>query len=152
MFLYLFFALDTCLQVQADWSYNEVDVFPRVFHILGPQDDSGAFCGRHLPFHFDHLPTQPSPIFFYFSKFAGIKKQKIPAYHVFRKYRLKTIYSGTNFSSFLDFRLILSITAQCSVNLCGRTKCLGAMERYSNTEYYKLTIFPKAHFPELRFP
>jgi hypothetical protein len=43
---------------------------------------------------------------------AGIKIQKIWAYHVFRKYRLKTIYSGTNFSSFLDFRLILSITAQ----------------------------------------
>jgi hypothetical protein len=34
------------------------------------------------------------------------------AYHVFQKYRLKTVYSGTNFSSFPDFRLILSITAQ----------------------------------------
>jgi hypothetical protein len=34
------------------------------------------------------------------------------AYHVFRKYRLKSIYSGTNFLSFLDFRFILSITAQ----------------------------------------
>jgi hypothetical protein len=33
-------------------------------------------------------------------------------YYDFRKYRLKIIYSGTNFSSFLDFRLILSITAQ----------------------------------------
>jgi hypothetical protein len=43
---------------------------------------------------------------------AGIKKQKISAYHVFRKHRHKTIYSGTNFSSFLDVRLILSVTAQ----------------------------------------
>jgi hypothetical protein len=40
------------------------------------------------------------------------ENKKISAYHVFRKYRLKTIYSGTNFSSFLDFRLILFITAQ----------------------------------------
>jgi hypothetical protein len=47
-----------------------------------------------------------------FCKFAGIEKQKISAYLVFRKYCLKTIYSGTNFSSFLDFRLIFSITAQ----------------------------------------
>jgi hypothetical protein len=38
--------------------------------------------------------------------------KKILAFHVFRKYRLKTIYGGTNFSSFLNFRLILSITAQ----------------------------------------
>jgi hypothetical protein len=38
--------------------------------------------------------------------FVGIKKQKISAYHVFRKYRLKTFYSGTNFSSLLNFRLI----------------------------------------------
>jgi hypothetical protein len=41
-----------------------------------------------------------------------MKKQNISEYHSFRKYRLKTIYNGTNFSSFLDFRLILSITAQ----------------------------------------
>jgi hypothetical protein len=40
------------------------------------------------------------------------QKQKICVIHAFRKYRLKTIYSGTNFSSFLDFRVILSITAQ----------------------------------------
>jgi hypothetical protein len=42
------------------------------------------------------------------------KKQKMSVSlytHVFRKYHLKTIYSGTSFSSFLDFRLILSITA-----------------------------------------
>jgi hypothetical protein len=38
-------------------------------------------------------------------------KKKIWAYHVFRKYRLK-LFIGTKFSSFLDFRLILSITAQ----------------------------------------
>jgi hypothetical protein len=46
--------------------------------------------------------------------FVGIKKQKMSAFLVFRKYRLKTIYSGTNFSSILDFRLILihSITPQ----------------------------------------
>jgi hypothetical protein len=43
--------------------------------------------------------------------FVGIKKQKISEYHVFRKYRLNIIYSDTNFSSFLDFRVILSITA-----------------------------------------
>jgi hypothetical protein len=41
-----------------------------------------------------------------------LQKPKISAYHVFRKYRLKTIYSGTNFLSFLDFPLILSITTQ----------------------------------------
>jgi hypothetical protein len=40
------------------------------------------------------------------------KKTKKSAQYVFRKYRLKTIYSGTNFSRFLDFRLILSITTQ----------------------------------------
>jgi hypothetical protein len=34
------------------------------------------------------------------------------ALHDFLKYRLKTIYSGAKFSSFLDFRLLLSITAQ----------------------------------------
>jgi hypothetical protein len=38
-----------------------------------------------------------------------MRKQKIPTYHVFRRYRLKTIYSGTNF---FDFQIILSITAQ----------------------------------------
>jgi hypothetical protein len=48
----------------------------------------------------------------FFCTFTGIKKQIISAYHVFRKYRLKTIHSGTNFPSFLDFRLLLSITAQ----------------------------------------
>jgi hypothetical protein len=49
---------------------------------------------------------------FFFCTFDGIKIQTISAYHVFRKYRLKNIYSGTNFSIFFDFRLILSITAQ----------------------------------------
>jgi hypothetical protein len=44
-----------------------------------------------------------------FCKFAGIIKQKISAYHIFLKYRLITIYSGTNFSSFLDFRLIQQV-------------------------------------------
>jgi hypothetical protein len=55
--------------------------------------------------------TWPSPILILFCTFAGIKKQKISAYHIFRKYRFKIIY-GTNFSSFLDFRVIHSITAQ----------------------------------------
>jgi hypothetical protein len=41
-----------------------------------------------------------------------IKKQKITAYHVFGKYRLKTIYGG-------------------------RTKCLDALERYFNREYFE---------------
>jgi hypothetical protein len=49
---------------------------------------------------------------FFFCTFAGIKKQKTSASLVFQKYRLKTIYSGTNFSIFLDLRVILSITAQ----------------------------------------
>jgi hypothetical protein len=56
--------------------------------------------------------TWPSPILIFFCTFAGIRKLAIPAYHVFRKNRLKTIYSGTHFSSFLDFRLIFSITTQ----------------------------------------
>jgi hypothetical protein len=66
--------------------------------------------GKHCDFS-----TSPSPILTFFFTFAGIKKQKISACHVFRKYRLKTIknyYSGTHFLSLLDFRLILSITAQ----------------------------------------
>jgi hypothetical protein len=65
-----------------------------------------------VPFQYDHLQTKPSPILIFFCTFAGIKKQKISALHVFQKYTQKTIYSGINFSSFLDFRLILSITAQ----------------------------------------
>jgi hypothetical protein len=40
------------------------------------------------------------------------KKNKISAYHVFRKYHVKTIYSGSNFSNFRDFRLILSQLSQ----------------------------------------
>jgi hypothetical protein len=71
----------------------------------------------------------------FFCTFAGIKKQKISAYHVFCKYRLKTIYSGTNFSSFLDFRPYTFY--HNSVNFCGRTKCLGSLERFFNRKYYK---------------
>jgi hypothetical protein len=41
-----------------------------------------------------------------FLHFCWHKKQKIYAYQVFQKYRLKNIYSGTN------IRVILSITAQ----------------------------------------
>jgi hypothetical protein len=74
---------------------------------------SGEFINfSHVPFHFDHLSTQPTPILIFFCTFAGIKKQKLSAYHVFRKYPHKIIYSGTNFSSFFDCRLILSITVQ----------------------------------------
>jgi hypothetical protein len=59
----------------------------------------------------------------FFCTFGAIKKpKKIWAYHIFRKYPLKTIYSGTNFSSFLDFRLILSITAQ-SIFAVKRSAC-----------------------------
>jgi hypothetical protein len=63
----------------------------------------------NLMFHFYHLSTQPSDLNFFLLICWHLKTT---AYHVFRKYRLKTIYIGTNFSSFLDFRLILSITAQ----------------------------------------
>jgi hypothetical protein len=64
-------------------------------------------------FHFNTITSQLNLLrSSFFCTFAGIKKQKISAYYVFRKYRLKIIYSGTNFSSFLDVRLILSITAQ----------------------------------------
>jgi hypothetical protein len=78
----------------------------------------------HVPCQNDQLSTQPSPILNYFCTFAGIKKQKISAYHVFQKYRLKTIYSGTNFSSYTSYH--------SSVNFCGRTKCLGSLEGYFN--------------------
>jgi hypothetical protein len=50
-------------------------------------------------------------------------KKNIWAYYFFRKYRLKTIYSGTNFSSFLGFRFYHS-----SVNFCDRTNCLDSLE------------------------
>jgi hypothetical protein len=53
-----------------------------------------------------------SDLNFFCTCLLALKKQKISAFHVIQKYRLKTIYSGTNFSSLLDFRLILSITAQ----------------------------------------
>jgi hypothetical protein len=81
--------------------------------------------------------TWPSPINF-FCTFADRKKQKIYAYYVFRNYRLKNIYSGTNFSRFLDSRLILLIT-HSSVKFCGRTQCLGRLERYFNRENLKKT-------------
>jgi hypothetical protein len=63
----------------------------------------------YVPFQFDHLNSTFSNIIF-FCTFAGMNKQKISAYHVFRKYRLITIYSGTNLSRFLVSRLLLSIT------------------------------------------
>jgi hypothetical protein len=63
----------------------------------------------------------------FFCMFAGIKKQKIWAYYVFRKNRLKTIYSGTNFSSYTFYHSL--------VNFCSRTKCLGLMERYLKSEF-----------------
>jgi hypothetical protein len=63
----------------------------------------------HVPFHFDHLPTQPSPILF-FVQVCCHKKQKI--YLDFRKYHFKTIHSGSNFLRSLDSRVVLSVTAQ----------------------------------------
>jgi hypothetical protein len=74
--------------------------------------------------------------FYFFCTFAGLKKQKIWAFLVFRKYRLKTIYSGTNFSSFLDFRVISQLY-HSSVNFCGKTKCLTLLERYFNRKFKK---------------
>jgi hypothetical protein len=48
---------------------------------------------------------------YFFCKFADKKKYLHAIYlHVFQKYRI--IFSGTNFSRFLDSRLILSISAQ----------------------------------------
>jgi hypothetical protein len=67
----------------------------------------------HVLFQNDHRSKKSSPILILFCTLAGIKKkQKIWVYYIFRKNRLKIIYSGTHFSSFLDFRLILYITAQ----------------------------------------
>jgi hypothetical protein len=31
------------MQSEADWPYNEVELFLRIFHIWGPLDDSGVF-------------------------------------------------------------------------------------------------------------
>jgi hypothetical protein len=90
---------------------------------------------KHIRFGRSKSPVKGLTIIFF--TFAGIKKQKISAYHIFRLYRLKSICSGTNFSSFLDFRLILSITVHSSVNYCGRTKFLGSSERYFIIKYKK---------------
>jgi hypothetical protein len=59
-----------------------------------------------------YVSTQPSPILFYFCTFAGINKTKNICIPRFSKILSKKYLSGTNFSSFLDLRVILSITAQ----------------------------------------
>jgi hypothetical protein len=63
------------------------------------------------------------------------KKTKIICISRFRKYSLKTIYSGTNFKSFLDFRLILSITAKSIFAV--KPSVLSSLEMYFNGKFYK---------------
>jgi hypothetical protein len=89
--------------------------------------------------------TWPSSILITFCTFAGIKKQKISAYHVFREYRHKTVYSGTNLSSFLDF---WHTFYHSSVNFCGRTNCLGALKRYFDKNYVSTWSSWKWNYPK----
>jgi hypothetical protein len=78
----------------------------------------------------------------FFCTFFSIKKKS--AYHVFRKHHLKTIYSGTNFSSFLDFRLYTFYHS--SVNFCDRTNCLGLLGRYFIGKYKKNKKQQQQHY------
>jgi hypothetical protein len=63
--------------------------------------------------------------------FAGMKKQKISAYHVFRKSVSKLFIAAQTFliSSIFD----LYFLSQLSKFL----RCLGVLERYFNRKYYK---------------
>jgi hypothetical protein len=75
-----------------------------------------------------------------------IFEQKISAYYVFRKYRLKTIYSGTNFSRFFYSRLILSITAQPifavapSAWACWKGILIRNIKKENNNNFFSLRI------------